>query len=71
MSLIYYKHIFKEDKRYVISCAIGFISLDAAEELNYDYDNLIRSVSEVIEDMDNETEYGNYDFDGFPVYIGY
>lgn len=53
------------------SCAIGFISLDAAEELNYDYDNLIRSVSEVIEDMDNETEYGNYDFDGFPVYIGY
>lgn len=53
------------------SCALGFISLDAAEELNYDYDNLIRSVSEVIEDMDNETEYGNYDFDGFPVYIGY
>lgn len=53
------------------SCAIGFISLDAAEELDYDYDNLIRNVSEVIEDMDNETEYGNYDFDGFPVYIGY
>ena len=53
------------------SCAIGFISLDAADELNYDYDNLIRNVSEVIEDMDNETEYGNYDFDGFPVYIGY
>ena len=47
------------------------ISLDAAEELDYDYDNLIRNVSEVIEDMDNETEYGNYDFDGFPVYIGY
>lgn len=53
------------------SCAIGFISLDAAEELDYDYDNLIRNVSEVIEDMDNETEYGNYDFNGFPVYIGY
>lgn len=53
------------------SCAIGFISLDAAEELDYDYDNLIRNVSEVIEDMDNETEYGNYDFDGIPVYIGY
>lgn len=53
------------------SCAIGFISLDAAEELDYDYDNLIRSVSKIIEDMDNETEYGNYDFDGFPVYIGY
>ena len=22
-------------------------------------------------DLNNETDYGNYDFDGFPVYIGY
>lgn len=53
------------------SCALGVISLDAAEELDYDYDNLIRNVASIIEDRDNETEYGQYNFDGFPVYIGY
>lgn len=53
------------------SCALGLISLKTAEELDYNYNSLIRNVKSVIKDTNNETEDGYYDFDGFPVYIGY
>lgn len=53
------------------ACAVGFISLDAADALDYDYDDLSVHVKDILLDQTKETKDGYYSFEGFPVYIGY
>ena len=55
------------------SSAIGFITPDAAETLQYEYgqeSELGWFVAGILDDMDKESENGSYQFNGLNIYIG-
>ena len=46
-------------------CAMGFITTDAANELDFEYDensDIRDFIANILDDMDLETENGEYDF---------
>lgn len=53
----------------VESIAMGFITPSAANELNYIYDELSIFVANILNDMNNETSNGVYDFKDLKIKI--
>lgn len=51
--------------------AIGVISVGAAERLDYDYEKLRLYLGEIMDDMDKESENGEYEYEGLKVFMGY
>ena len=51
--------------------AIGFISTEAAETLDYDYDGLQTYLSEIMDDISKENDNCEYSYNGLSVYMGY
>lgn len=51
------------------SSAMGFITAEFAEDLEYDYQELAKYVAGILDDMDQETENGCYPFHGFTVML--
>lgn len=51
--------------------AIGFISTEAAETLNYDYDGLQTYLSMIMGDISKENDNCEYSYNGLSVYMGY
>ena len=54
------------------SCAMGFITTDTANELDFEYgeDSDVRDfIANILDDMDLETENGEYDFGGIYIKI--
>ena len=55
----------------VESCAMGFITREAANELDFDYieSGLNKFVTNILDDMENETETGEYQFNGLAILL--
>ena len=53
----------------VESSAMGLISVEVADKLDYDYTKLSDFISDIMDDMDNETEDGVYEFEGLSIYL--
>lgn len=51
------------------SVAIGFISFDMAEAMNYVYDDLEWNVKQILDDMDLETENHIYEYDVYKMFL--
>lgn len=51
------------------SSAMGFITLDAADQLNYDFDAISEYVKTIINDMENESEDCTYKFDVCTIWL--
>ena len=54
------------------SCAMGFITADTANELDFDYDensDIRHFIANILDDIDLETENGEYDFGGIAIKI--
>ena len=51
------------------SSAMGFISVDAAEKLGYDYGALRDYVASILDDMDKENPDGYYSFEGIDIFL--
>ena len=54
------------------SSAMGFITPKAAEKLEYEYDqnsDLGKFISAILDDMDKESENGQYEFNGLRIYM--
>ena len=51
------------------SSAMGFITLDAADALNYDFDKMNEYVKNIINDMENESEDCTYKFDILTIWL--
>ena len=51
------------------SVAMGFISLDMAESMNYIYDDLEWDVRQILDDMDQETENHIYEYDVYKMFL--
>ena len=51
------------------SVAMGFISLDMAESMNYVYDDLERNVKQILDDMDQETKNHTYEYDVYKMFL--
>ena len=51
------------------SVAMGFISLDMAESMNYVYDDLEWDVKQILNDMDRETEDHTYEYDIYKMFL--
>ena len=51
--------------------AIGFISTEAADALNYDYDGLQTYLSMIMGDISKENDNCEYSYNGLSVYMGY
>ena len=51
------------------SVAMGFISLDMAESMNYVYDDLEWDVKQILDDMDRETEDHIYEYDIYKMFL--
>lgn len=51
--------------------AMGFIAKGTAEKLNYDYglSGLCSFIGNILDDMNNENEKGEYVFEGIPVWL--
>jgi|InofroStandDraft_1065614.scaffolds.fasta_scaffold13684_5 hypothetical protein len=51
------------------SSAMGFITAECAEVLEYDYQELAKYIAGILDDMDKETEDGLYLFHGFTIML--
>ena len=51
------------------SVAMGFISLDMAESMNYIYDGLEENVKQILDDMNRETENNIYKYDIYEMFL--
>ena len=51
------------------SVAMGFISLDIAESMNYVYDDLDWDVKQILNNMDQETENHIYEYDVYKMFL--
>jgi hypothetical protein len=54
------------------SVAMGFITVEAANQIDFDYDeesDLSAFIASILDDMDNETEDGKYEFEGILIQI--
>lgn len=51
------------------SSAMGFITEDAADVLNYDFDKMNEYVKNIINDMENESEDCTYKFDILTIWL--
>ena len=54
------------------SSAMGFITPEAAEKLNYEYgpgSQFAYFISSILDDMDNESDDGSYEFDDIKVWL--
>lgn len=51
------------------SSAMGFITLDAADQLNYDFDAISEYVKGIINDMENESDDCTYTFDVCTIWL--
>ena len=53
------------------SCAMGFITVKAAESIDFDYDSsgLNEFVSSILDDTDLENEHNHYQFKGIDIYL--
>lgn len=51
------------------SSAMGFITAECAEVLDYDYQELAKYIAGILDDMDKETEDGLYLFHGFTIIL--
>lgn len=53
----------------VESSAMGFITAEAADSLEYDYTELSKHIASIMDDMNNETKDGRYKILGIDVYL--
>lgn len=53
----------------VESSAIGFITREAADKLDFEYDGLRAFLSNIMNDMANENDRGMYQFNGLAVFL--
>lgn len=51
------------------SVAIGFISIDMAESMDYIYDDLEEDVKQILEDINRETEDHIYKYDVYEMFL--
>jgi len=51
------------------SVAMGFISLDMAESMNYVYDALAEKVKRILDDINQETENHIYKYDVYEMFL--
>lgn len=51
------------------SSAMGFITLDAADRLTYNFDAISEYVKSIINDMENESEDCTYKFDACTIWL--
>lgn len=51
------------------SVAMGFISLDMAESINYVYDDLELNVKQILNDIEQETENHIYKYDTYEMFL--
>jgi len=51
------------------STAMGFITLEMAESMNYNLDPFEEYVKSILDDMENETENHEYEYDVFRMYL--
>ena len=51
------------------SSAMGFISVDAAEKLDYDYGALRDYIAGILDDMEKENPDGYYCFEGIDIFL--
>ena len=51
------------------SVAMGWITPEAAEKLDYIYSGLEDFVANILDDMNNETEDGRYEFNELSIYL--
>lgn len=49
--------------------AMGFITPNAAEQLNYEYDALRTFVANILDDMSNETPDNTYSYQNLTIYL--
>lgn len=57
------------EAKYHESVAMGFISTAAANDLDYNMSSLQEFVANILDDMNNETEDGIYEFSGLKMYL--
>lgn len=51
------------------SAAMGFISMEFADKLNYDYEGLTAFVANILDDMNNESDDCIYEFEGEKIWL--
>lgn len=51
------------------SVAMGFITLEMAESMNYNLDSFEEDVKMILDDMNQETENHEYEYDVFKMYL--
>ena len=51
--------------------AMGFISAEAAEKLDYDYDELSDYIGDILDDLEKETPDCKYEFKGLTIFMSY
>ena len=49
--------------------AMGFIAIDAADQLNYNYSELEKFVANILDDMENESDDCRYEFKGISIWL--
>ena len=52
-------------------CAMGFIDVETAEYLDYDYTDLDDFVAEILDDVEKEHDDCIYDFNGCSIWLSY
>lgn len=60
---------FNFSTRKVESSAIGFLTIEAAEELNFEYEDLRMFLTNIMNDMNNEDPTGMYTFNGLTIFF--
>lgn len=51
--------------------AMGFISYEAAEKLDFDYTDLNKYISEILDDLEKENDQHLYTYQGLSIYMDY
>lgn len=51
--------------------ALGFITVGAAEKLNYDYHALSAYIGIILDDLNKENPEYEYEFEGLKIWMGY
>ena len=51
------------------SSAMGLITTQAAEKLNFDYSGLSHFIADILDDMDLENDSFSYDFKGLSIFL--
>ena len=58
------------------ACAVGFLTIETADAINFNYHELIEFIRNILNDVDNESEDESYEFktsngETFTLHLGY